>query len=234
MEITLIRHAQPNWEPGGLAVDDPDLTALGKKQAECIAAALGQETFDAVLVSPLKRTLQTAEPWLQQQSRPLVTASWLREMGMPVLEGQSSAQIQNYFAQANARDPEQWWEGMPGGETFEDFYGRVSVGIETLLAEEYDVQVDAKASHRLWRADSIEPRILLFAHEGTNAALIGHLLGTACVPWLHLQYSSNWAGISRLHTTRVGDHHVWSLQAFNHIDHLLNLEENLPGRSAKF
>ena len=37
MEIVLIRHAQPDWEPDGRAVDDPGLTRLGRDQAKLTA-----------------------------------------------------------------------------------------------------------------------------------------------------------------------------------------------------
>ena len=40
MEIVLVRHAQPDWEPGGRAVDDPGLTELGRSQAECVTYPL--------------------------------------------------------------------------------------------------------------------------------------------------------------------------------------------------
>ncbi|MFP6640606.1 MAG: histidine phosphatase family protein, partial [Myxococcota bacterium] len=90
MEIVLVRHAQPDWEPGGRAVDNPDLTELGRAQAECVARELADETFDAIYVSPLERAAQTAAPLLGQRGIQGQTCSWLREMGMPVLDGQTS------------------------------------------------------------------------------------------------------------------------------------------------
>ena len=40
MEIVLVRHAQPDWEPNDRAVDDPGLTPLGQQQAESVAKHL--------------------------------------------------------------------------------------------------------------------------------------------------------------------------------------------------
>ena len=70
MEIVLVRHAQPDWEPApaGTAVDDPGLTALGAEQARLAAKALAgtpvtppaTTPFTAYYASPLRRVVETA------------------------------------------------------------------------------------------------------------------------------------------------------------------------------
>ena len=135
MEIILVRHGQPDWEPGGLAVDNPELTPLGHAQARCVARALADEHFDAIYVSPLLRAVQTAEPLLKERGEPLRTFPWLREMGMPVLEGQTTEQIREYFAQVHSRKVEDWWEGMPGGERFQHVDERVRISVDKVLAD---------------------------------------------------------------------------------------------------
>ena len=234
MEVILVRHGQPDWEPGGLAVDNPSLTPRGHAQARCVAQVLAEESLDAIYVSPLLRAVQTAEPLLSQRNAEPQTFPWLREMGMPVLEGQTTEQIREYFAGVQNRPIEDWWEGMPGGERFEHFYQRVSAGAEELLSTTHGVEIHENQSRRLWRLSDPSARILIVAHEGTNAALISHLLGLEPVPWIHLHFSSDWCGISRLHTVRLGDHHVWSLECFNRIDHLREDEDRSTGRTATF
>lgn len=231
MEVLLVRHAQPDWEPGGLAVDDPTLTPLGHAQARCVAQALASEEFDAIYVSPLRRAIQTAEPLLTQRKEALKTTSWLREMGMPVLEGKPTEEIQDYFSKALSRPVDDWWDGMPGGERFEHFYQRVSAGVEELLSQAHGVNVHTSNPRRLWRLSNPAARILIIAHEGTNAALIAHLLGVDPVPWLHMHFSSHWGGISRLHTVELGDSQVWSLEYFNRIDHLSEVKLEKSGRT---
>ena len=231
MEIVLVRHAQPNWEPDGLAVDNPDLTELGRAQAECLAQALADEAFAAINVSPLGRAAQTAAPLLSQRGIEGRTCSWLREFGMPVLSGQTSEQIRAYFKKAHARELEQWWDGMPGGERFEDFYQRISAGLETLLLGQHAVGIHEEGGRRLWQIPDPDERILIIAHEGTNAALVGYLLGVDPVPWIHVHFSARWAGISRLHSVRVGRAHVWSLECFNRVEHLRDLEPSEAGQS---
>ena len=40
MEITLIRHAEPEWVRDGLNVDNPPLTSRGHQQARLLADSL--------------------------------------------------------------------------------------------------------------------------------------------------------------------------------------------------
>ena len=64
MEIILIRHGQPEWIREGLNVVDPPLTEQGHRQAQHVAEVLGDQQFDEVIVSPLRRARQTAAPLL--------------------------------------------------------------------------------------------------------------------------------------------------------------------------
>ena len=86
-EIVLLRHAEPEWVRSGLNVDDPPLTTRGGDQARLAAERLAAETFDEVLVSPLVRARQTAEPLLAATGRELVVEPWLEEIRNPVWHG---------------------------------------------------------------------------------------------------------------------------------------------------
>ncbi len=221
----LVRHAQPDWEPDDRAVDNPGLTDLGREQAERVSAALATETFDAVYLSPLRRVTETAAPFLQASGHKSEVREWLRETGLPSLEGQTRAQVEEYFAQANAREFGEWWDGLPGGERFRHFYERVAGGIETLLGDGHAAGIHEEAGQRLWEIAQPDHRIAIFAHEGTNAVLVSHLIGVEPVPWTHLRFSTSWAGITRLRTVPVGSRRVWSLEAFNRIAHLAGLAQ---------
>ena len=63
-------------------------------------------------------------------------------------------------------------------------------------------------------------RILIVAHEGTNAVVLSHLLGVEPTAWEWVRFSSNWAGIARLRTAAIAQAAVWRLACFNRIDHL--------------
>ncbi len=133
MEIVLVRHGEPHWEPGGRAVDEPRLTELGYQQARLVAEALGGESFDAVYTSPLRRAAETARPVIQALGAQPIVQPWLAELRLPKLAGLTSQQVEDFFSRARARELESQWDGLPGGESFRHFYERVSSGIEGLL-----------------------------------------------------------------------------------------------------
>ncbi len=223
MELVLVRHAEPDWEPDGRAVDDPALTRSGRLQAERLADALDGERFDAVYASPLRRVAETIEPWVQQSGRRPRTASWLAELRLPQMEGKTAKEVQHFFEAARARELEQWWDGMPGGESFRHFYERVSSGIEGLLVDGHRLRLHEDTPHRLWRLPRDPERILIVAHEGTNAVLLSHLLGIEPVPWAWMRFSMAWAGICRLRATPIASGAVWQLERFNDVTHLRGL-----------
>lgn len=223
MEIVLVRHAQPDWEPGGRAVDDPGLTPLGHEQARLAAQALADVRFDAFHASPLRRVVETAGPIAECLAMEPRSTSWLREIELPSMEGLPPEQVQRLFRNANSRELAKWWEGMPGGESFRHFYERVSGGIEGLLQGDHRASIHEEAGHRLWQLPETSGRILIVAHEGTNAVILSHLLGIEPVPWAWVRFSSAWAGISVLHTLPIAGGAVWSLEAFNRTHQLAPL-----------
>jgi probable phosphoglycerate mutase len=224
MELVLVRHAQPDWEPGGRAVDQPTLTDLGREQARRTALFLAQECFDELYVSPLRRALETAEPIAEALGLEPQVASWLREFELPSLEGRTEEEVHQFFDAARVRHLEKWWDGFPGGESFRHFYQRTSAGIEGLLVDSYRVGVRCEGGQRLWQIPDPAPRILVVGHEGTCSVILSHLLGIEPVPWAWLRFSITCSGIARLQTTDVADGAVWVLRSFNQVQHLQGLE----------
>jgi len=220
IDLWLVRHAQPEWEPGGIAVDHPGLSELGRRQAECVAQALAKESFDEVFASPLRRVQETGEPLLAAMGRTASVKSWLAEIGLPPFGGKTREEVAALFQRARARDLPEWWNGYEGGESFRHFYARVSSGIEGLLAEGARLGLHEDSAERLWQVPPGSHRWLVLAHEGTNAVLLSHLLGIDPVPWAWIRFSSCHAGISRLRTVPVASGAVWVLESFNHLTHL--------------
>lgn len=194
IELVLVRHAQPDWEPGGRAVDQPALTELGAAQAVRTAQALAGERFDHLYVSPLTRARETAEPIAEMLGIEPELQSWLRELELPPLEGQTEEEVQRFFQSARARELEKWWEGFPGGESFRHFYERVSAGVEGLLVGRHRLGVHTDGGFRIWQPPEPSARILIVAHEGTNSVILSHLLGIEPVPWAWLRFSLAWSG----------------------------------------
>ena len=111
MEIVLVRHAQPEWVRDGLNVVDPPLTALGHRQAKHLGAAMNDEIFDEVLVSPLARARQTAAPVLDALGRDEQIDEWLEEIRDPGWHGTPAERAE----QAYPRDARTSGRGTLGG-----------------------------------------------------------------------------------------------------------------------
>jgi broad specificity phosphatase PhoE len=226
MEMVLIRHGEPDWEPDGRAVDEPELTPFGRAQAERTAEALAHTHFDALYVSPLRRAMETMEPIAKRLGLEPKVESSLAELRLPPLEGRTEEEVLRFFQQARARELEHWWDGFPGGESFRHFYERISSGIEGLLTGGHRVEIHEDAGHRLWFLPEEEQhkRLLIVAHEGTNAVILSHLLGIEAVPWAWMRFSSRWCGMAFVRAAPVARGAVWVLDGFNRIDHLEGLE----------
>ena len=219
MELVLVRHAEPEWSRDDRAVDNPPLTDRGRQQARLLADRLAHERFDATFVSTMQRARQTAEPVLEVLGSDPVHESWLEEIGMPDWTGTPSAEIDELFKRAMARPVDQQWDGIEGGERFGDFHERITKGLEATLAPLGVVPTDDATP--LWEIDDTDARVLMVAHAGTNATIIGHLLGIQPLPWEWERFVMFHASFSVLRPMRIG--HGWSFNLFK-----LGDTEHLP------
>lgn len=80
MDLYIIRHGESQGNVG-INVPDPELTKLGKKQAELLALRLRNIKFDAILSSPLTRAIQTATPLSEFRNTPVTVMRNLYEVG---------------------------------------------------------------------------------------------------------------------------------------------------------
>jgi len=223
IELVLVRHAQPDWEPMGRAVDHPALTEWGRRQSEAVADRIVGD-YDAFYVSPLERARETAAPIAARLGRAPEVLSWLAEIRLPTLEGSTPQQVQEHFRLTRARDLDQWWEPMPGGESFRHMYERVSSGVESLLSEGHGMRIHQNSGYRVWHPEKPDARILIVAHNGTNSVIVSHLLGIDPVPWAWSRFSSPWTGVTKLRTAPAADGFIWQLHGFGRVDHLVGLD----------
>jgi broad specificity phosphatase PhoE len=138
-EIVLIRHGQTEWSAVGkhTSYTDLDLTEEGERQARTAGDRLAGRTFAAVLSSPRKRALRTAE---LAGLRVTETAEDLAEWNYGEYEGITSATIRETRPQWSL-----WTDGAPGGESPAEVAARldrVLARARTLL-EEGDVALIA-------------------------------------------------------------------------------------------
>jgi len=125
-EIVLVRHGQTEWSRTGqhTSYTDIDLTADGELQAREIGARLAGRPFAAVISSPRRRALRTAEI---AGLRVTEVDDDLAEWNYGRYEGITSAEIHQ------RHDPtwSLWTDGAPEGET----PAQVGVRVDRLLAK---------------------------------------------------------------------------------------------------
>jgi probable phosphoglycerate mutase len=149
-EIVLVRHgasapARPAEQfPTLDGHGDPELAPEGIEQAKQVAARLRAERVDAVFVSGLKRTVQTAAPL----GLPTTEIPQLREVFLGEWEaGEFRVRIANGDPTALRVIAEQSWDVIPGAEPMADFAARVKQGLEIVLAATEPGQVAVVVAH---------------------------------------------------------------------------------------
>jgi probable phosphoglycerate mutase len=218
VEIILVRHAEPEWVRDGLNVDDPPLTERGRRQADLLADRLGDETFDEVYVSPMRRARETVAPVGARVGIEPVVAPWLEEIRNPIWHGTPAEKADEAFRANRLRPSHDRWDGLPGGEPVRDFVARVRVGAADFLAERG--MVPALEDLPVWRVEAVGRRILFVAHAGTNSVVTCHLLGLQPTPWEWDRFVLGHASVTRLEALEVGEGHTFSLTRLSDVEHL--------------
>jgi broad specificity phosphatase PhoE len=118
-EIVVVRHGQTEWSANGrhTSTTDLDLTPEGEQRARELARAFTTRKFVAVISSPRKRALRTAE-----LAGLLVTDvdQDIAEWDYGKYEGLTTAQIR-----AEHPDWDLWTDGCPDGESPEQVTARL-------------------------------------------------------------------------------------------------------------
>jgi 2,3-bisphosphoglycerate-dependent phosphoglycerate mutase len=202
-EIVLIRHgASADAIPGEPfpltdGHGDPPLSPAGEEQAQALANRLAAEPLDAIFVTGLARTVQTAAPLAARLRQDPLVVPDLREVRLGDWEGGE------FRIRVHSADPialravtEERWDVIPGAESMESLAERVTRGIAAILDH---VGPDATAAAVL--------------HGG----IIGEICrqATASRPFAFV-HSDN-CSISRIVVLPDGR---WLLRTFNDIAHL--------------
>lgn len=219
MEILLIRHAQPAWVVDGKSVLDPALTELGHAQARYLAAAAPEwkRPPTEIWVSDATRARQTAAPLAQALDIPVIERPWLTEIRLnPAWEGENAQGLRPIFMKLKTRSEPEWWDGVPGGESFRDFHDRIRSNLYPTLAE-YGVR-HLDGPH--FEVDDPERRVAIVAHGGTNSVLTSELLGLPIVPWSWERMVLAHAAFTRLKSTRIADSFVFGMREHSDAGHI--------------
>lgn len=217
MRIVLVRHGQPDWSPGGLVSNDPALTDLGHAQAaQLVDRRWGG--VDQLWVSPFIRARQTVAPLEEHLGMGAEVLDWMAEIGPAAAwEGSPIDELEEMFASVNRRAIDELWDGMPGGESFRDFHRRVTIGLEAALERIGISRLDAET--HLW-TEGPDLTIVMVAHGGTNAVVIGHLLGLDPTPWEWDRFDSAHTSVATLTARPIAHAWAFGMMGFGDVTHL--------------
>lgn len=200
-DILLVRHGEsapsrvddPPPSVGGQ--DDPDLAAEGRVQADLVAHRLAVEPIEAIYVTPLRRTQQTAAPLVRRLGLEPTVVPGLREVGLGEWEGgKFRARVAEGHPIAARMSAEERWDVIPGAEPGPVFAARVRESIQALAQAHPD------------------QRIAVFVHGG----VIGSLLSQASSSRGFAFVGADNGSISQL--VVVGDR--WIIRRYNDTAHL--------------
>ena len=155
MDIILVRHGQTDWNVQDLLQgrSDIELNENGKRQTIETANKLVQMNIDAIYVSPLKRTMDTANQINKTRNLKLNIENRLIERGFGNYEGQSKVEFRKYWNfESNMSDN--------GVEPIKELFERVYVLLKE-LNEKY----------------TENETVLLVTHNGVNLAVSSILNG---------------------------------------------------------
>jgi ribonuclease H / adenosylcobalamin/alpha-ribazole phosphatase len=128
---------------------DVPLTETGLAQAAAAAKRLASAAIDAIVASPLRRTVQTAEAVAAVTGLPVTTDAGFRETDFGDWDGLTFAEVRERWPSemtAWLADPQ---VAPPGGESFADVSERVTAALARLLA--------ARAGQRVLLVSHVTP-----------------------------------------------------------------------------
>lgn len=177
---------------------DPELGVEGRRQAEMIAARLADEPLDAIYVSNLQRTHQTAAPLLRRMGVEAIEEPDLREAHLGDWEGHLwRIRIAERHPLAVQMIDEQRWDVIPGSEPVDVFAQRIATILNTV------------AARHPGRAAAV------FTHGG----VIGQAMAHACKSEPYPFNAADNASISQI----VISEDRWRIKRFNDTAHLTPL-----------
>lgn len=201
-DILLIRHgesqpARPDMAfpmVGGQA--DPPLDPRGEDEAQRVADRLADQHLDAIYVTSLQRTVQTAAPLAQRLGIDPVVEPDLTEVHLGEWEGPAfRINVSEGHPLAQQLFTEQRWDVIPGAESMDALTKRVRAALERIAAAHPD------------------RRVAVFTHGGIIGTVAA--LATGSQPFAFLGADNG--SITHLIVTQDR----WMLRRFNDTGHLI-------------
>ena len=127
--VIYVRHGKTDFPEDRIYCDDredPQLNATGINQVEGLKKFFQENEIDAVYVSPIKRTLMTAEEIVSVTKAPLIKSDNLKERNFGILQGLFFSEIKENYSLEFKKWKENPAEFKPkGGESIFDLHKRV-------------------------------------------------------------------------------------------------------------
>jgi 2,3-bisphosphoglycerate-dependent phosphoglycerate mutase len=201
LDLLLVRHGQSEAYVEGKPfplVDghgDPPLSELGRSQALRVRDRLAEAGIDAIYVTTLRRTAQTAGPLAERLGLTPAVEPELREVYLGEWEGGLYRKmVADFHPIAQRMFAEERWDVIPGAESLVSFDGRVKAAIGRIAAEHPG------------------QRVAVFTHGG----VIGQALALATGSRPFAFNAADNASVSRVIVTSP----TWYIRTFNDTAHL--------------
>ncbi|HMJ33442.1 MAG TPA: histidine phosphatase family protein [Baekduia sp.] len=183
-EVLLVRHGASQAAVEGESFEmleghgNPPLAPEGEAQAQAVAARLAADPPDALFITNLQRTAQTAAPLVEATGLEPVVVPELAEVILGEWEGGEMR------VRAAKGDPlfgrvfeEQRWDVIPGAEPMEAFAERVRVGFLKVVEQTGAGRVAAAVVHggvigELCRQATSAPALTFVHSENTSISRI--------------------------------------------------------------
>lgn len=185
-EIILVRHGESraatkeNPFPLVDGHGDPELHPNGEAQAVAVGERLKHEVIDAIYVTSLQRTVQTAAPLAGHLGIQTRLEADLREVCLGEWEGgilrMKAAADDPIFVQMQA---EERWDVIPGAESWETLNQRITGGLSRIHQQHPDQKVVAVVhggviGHILAHATGSSPFAFNGADNGSISRIVMH------------------------------------------------------------
>lgn len=162
LRLYLLRHGEtPYSRSGGFCgALDPDLTPEGEQMAVAFATAYAGIPWQALYVSPMKRTLATLRPLAEKTGLEMQIRDGLREIHYGEWEGKTHAEVRDSYTEDYLRwMTEPAWNSPTGGETAVQIANRAM----PVMAEIEEKFTDGN--------------VLIVSHKATIRVILCSLLG---------------------------------------------------------
>lgn len=165
-KIYLIRHGQTEWNKKGKiqGLSDIMLNKEGLQEAKAVGEYFKDKIIHALYSSPLRRALQTAEEIAKHKDYPIRKINDFREIRFGIYEGvKYEDAIKSKEFQKGLKEQGHFYYRPPQGESYADFYERVSKKLDEIVKKHKNEHIAIVAHGGVVR--SIAHKLGLITHN---------------------------------------------------------------------